>query len=94
MLTVSPALQTAGIGRRLLEAAELWVQEYWRSPAMEMRVLSRRAELIDWYIRRGYALTDRREPFPYGDERFGVPKFDDLEFIILTKSLLPTGGVS
>jgi hypothetical protein len=26
-------------------------------------------------------------PFPYGDERFGVPQRDDLEFELLVKEL-------
>ncbi|CAM5489858.1 Ribosomal protein S18 acetylase RimI-like enzyme OS=Streptomyces violarus OX=67380 GN=FHS41_005013 PE=4 SV=1 [Streptomyces violarus] len=27
-------------------------------------------------------------PFPYGDERFGVPQRDDLEFELLVKELV------
>jgi hypothetical protein len=28
-----------------------------------------------------------KKPFPYGDERFGIPKRDDLRFEVLEKSL-------
>ncbi|CAM5698632.1 hypothetical protein SALBM217S_06382 [Streptomyces griseoloalbus] len=29
----------------------------------------------------------RTTPFPYGDERFGIPQRDDLEFELLVKEL-------
>ena len=48
-----------------------------------------RVELIDWYRRRGYVVTDERHPFPYGDERFGLPRRDDLQFAVLRKELTP-----
>jgi hypothetical protein len=32
-------------------------------------------------------LTGQTEPFPYGDERFGLPTRPDLEFVILDKAL-------
>ncbi|MCW2528004.1 MAG: hypothetical protein JWM76_2864 [Pseudonocardiales bacterium] len=32
---------------------------------MEMTVIGQREELIDWYLRRGYAGTHERRPFPY-----------------------------
>lgn len=87
MLTIEPTLQAGGIGRKLLQMSEDWVQKNWRIRKMEMNVISVRKELIAWYERRGYVLTDRREPFPYGDERFGLPKVEGLEFIILEKNL-------
>ncbi|MFA7541555.1 MAG: GNAT family N-acetyltransferase, partial [Lysobacterales bacterium] len=46
-----------------------------------------RDSLIAWYQRRGYAVTGEQMPFPYGDERFGIPRRDDLHFIILEKPL-------
>jgi hypothetical protein len=52
-----------------------------------MTVISIRDELIDWYERRGYRRTGRYSPFPYGDERFGIPKRDDLKFEYLVKAL-------
>lgn len=88
MLTIEPTLQAGGIGRQLLQMSERWTMEHWQSAKIEMNVIRHRQELIAWYQRRGYQLTDRREPFPYGDARFGLPKVDDLEFIILEK-LLP-----
>lgn len=87
MLTIEPTLQAGGIGRKLLEMSEQWAKENWQIRSVEMNVISVRQELIAWYERRGYQRTGRREPFPYGDERFGLPKVDGLEFIVLEKSL-------
>jgi GNAT superfamily N-acetyltransferase len=87
MLTVQPDLQASGIGRRLLAWAEDWVFENWRFRRIEMTVIRQRSELIAWYERRGYINTHRIEPFPYGDEKFGLPKQPDLEFIVLEKHL-------
>jgi len=55
---------------------------------MEMTVIDIRDSLIAFYERRGYVRTGIHKPFPYGDERFGIPKRDDLRFELLTKDLL------
>lgn len=86
MLTVRPDLQAAGIGRQILDRAERWVAREWSLDRIEMTVIRRRAELIAWYVRRGYADTGRRQPFP-ADARFGLPKVDDLEMVVLAKTL-------
>ena len=85
MLTVSPEIQAQGLGKKILQAAEEWVQKNWQVSGIEMTVITSRFELINWYQRRGYALTNRKEPFPYGDEKFGLPKVPDLEFVVLEK---------
>lgn len=87
MLTVKPTLQSSGLGREILRASEDWVSQKWHLPKMEMQVIRQRGELIAWYERRGYAVTDQRRPFPYGDAKFGLPKVEDLEFVIMEKSL-------
>jgi ribosomal protein S18 acetylase RimI-like enzyme len=86
MLTVSPHLQNSGLGRQLIAAAESYARTFG-AHAMEMTVIKQRRELIDWYIRRGYANTGREEPFPLDDERFGLPKTRDLVFVVLGKPL-------
>ena len=86
MFAVSPALQGGGIGSQLLAAAEQRARELGLRH-VEMTVLSVRSELIAFYERRGYVRTGQSKPFPYGDERFGVPKRDDLEFVVLVKEL-------
>ena len=52
-----------------------------------MTVIRQREELVEFYKRRGYQPTGETEPFPYGDERFGTPLRDDLEFVVLAKDL-------
>lgn len=87
MLTVSPTRQSGGLGRALLAAAERYAQETFGATRMSMSVIVQRPELIAWYERRGYRRTGRFEPFPYGDERFGLPRRPDLRFEMLEKSL-------
>ena len=87
MLTILPAMQGAGLGRQMLEAAERWAVEHWSSRTMFMTVIVQRSELIAWYERRGYRRTGERRPFPYGDARFGLPRRDDLAFEVMRKPL-------
>jgi hypothetical protein len=54
-----------------------------------MTVIAQRVELIAWYQRRGYELTGQTRPFPYDNERAGLPRRDDLHFTVLEKSLAP-----
>ena len=91
MLAIRPTMQGAGLGRQMLEAAEQWAIEHWSSRTMHMTVIVQRTELIAWYERRGYRRTGSRKPFPYGDERFGVPRRDDLAFEVLRKPLSRPG---
>jgi len=87
MLSVKPALQGGGRGRRVLQAAERWAQEHWGTRSIRMTVIVQRSELIGWYERRGYHLTGETAPFFYGDARFGLPKRDDLSFVVMEKAL-------
>jgi GNAT superfamily N-acetyltransferase len=87
LLTIRPDRQGTGLGRQLLEAAERWAIEHWCSQSMHMTVIVQRTELIAWYERRGYSRTGERRPFPYGDERFGLPRRADLAFDVLRKPL-------
>lgn len=87
MFSVRPDQQGAGLGKTLMLEAERIAREDWNLPAMRMTVIDVRDELIAFYERRGYARTGIKKPFPYGDERFGIPKRDDLRFEILEKIL-------
>lgn len=84
---VSPRAQGSGLGKELMAFAEDYAARTWASQAMRMTVISKRSELIEFYERRGFVRTGETEPFPYGQERFGLPKLDDLEFIVLKKRL-------
>jgi hypothetical protein len=70
-----------------LAEAERLAREEWRLPVMRMTVIDLREELIAVYERRGYRRTGITRPFPYGDERFGLPKRPDLRFEVLEKRL-------
>lgn len=87
MFSVAPGAQGNGTGRALLAEAERIARGEWHCDMMRMTVIDVRTELIAWYERRGYRRTGEYRPFPYGDERFGVPKRDDLRFEWLVKSL-------
>ncbi|MFG2931441.1 GNAT family N-acetyltransferase [Streptomyces achromogenes] len=87
MFAVSPALQGGGVGKAVLAEAERRCRQSWGVGEMHMTVISVRADLIAWYERRGYRRTGRTSPFPYGDERFGIPLRADLEFELLVKKL-------
>jgi ribosomal protein S18 acetylase RimI-like enzyme len=85
MLSVDIAWQAAGIGRRMLRAAEaLAVSLGCR--AVFMQVIPMRDELMAWYARNGYLPTGERKPFD-GDPKFGVPRVP-IEFVILEKGVV------
>jgi GNAT superfamily N-acetyltransferase len=88
MFSVRPTLQGGGVGRAMLAEGERVAREEWGCTEMQMTVISIRNELIAWYERRGYRRSGVYKPFPYGDERFGIPKRDDLRFELLTKPLV------
>lgn len=90
LLTVKPTRQARGLGRQMLAAAERFAVERWAAQSMHMTVIRQRPELISWYERRGYRRTGASQPFPYGDERFGLPRRPDLVFEVLRKRLLET----
>ena len=87
MFSVRPGLQGSGIGNRVLAEAERIVRDEYGQGHLRMTVIDVREELIAWYERRGYRRTGIKKPFPYGDERFGIPRRDDLRFEVLEKTL-------
>ncbi|MGB0134132.1 GNAT family N-acetyltransferase [Dokdonella sp.] len=87
MFSVRPDGQGSGTGNLLLAEAERIAADEWHCNEVRMTVIDIRNELIAWYERRGYQRTGEYKPFPYGDERFGIPRRDDLRFEVLRKSL-------
>lgn len=87
MLTVNPLLQAAGIGKELMQEAERYAVEQ-ECTAITMTVITKRAELIAWYERRGYHQTGERKPFPT-DPKFGIQK-EPLEFLVMEKDITPS----
>ena len=92
MFAVRPELQGSGTGKLLLAETERIARDEWHLPAMRMTVIDIRDELIAFYERRGYRRTGITKPFPYGDERFGIPKREDLRFEILRKDFQETAA--
>ncbi|WP_030759248.1 GNAT family N-acetyltransferase [Streptomyces sp. NRRL F-2664] len=87
MFAVRPGLQGGGLGKEILAEAERRARDTWGAGEMRMTVVNVREELIAYYVRRGYRRTGELSPFPYGDERFGIPLRDDLAFELLVKPL-------
>ncbi len=87
LFAVRPGTQGGGIGSTLLVAAEDHARAAGAA-TMEMCVIDRRRELIDWYVRRGYVPTGEMRPFPYGAEGVGEPIAPDFRFVVLAKDLL------
>jgi ribosomal protein S18 acetylase RimI-like enzyme len=82
MFSVSPEHQNAGIGKKLLQAAER-VALQWDLKAIQMSVISVRDELIAWYMRNGYADTGERIPFQ--EDGMSGKHLRQLEFMVLRK---------
>ena len=83
MFCVSPALQNKGIGKQIMTAAELYARSRG-CPAVFMRVISIRHELMAWYERQGYYKTGEIQAFD--DTKFGTAK-QPIEFVVLQKDL-------
>ncbi|SDA29332.1 GNAT family N-acetyltransferase [Sphingomonas sp. NFR15] len=64
LLCIEPLRQAAGLGRRLIAAAETTARDTFGAHRIEMTVIENRTELIAYYERRGYARTGERRDFP------------------------------
>ena len=92
MFAVDPGQQAGGLGRRVIEEGERLVVDLWGADRLEITVIDVRTSLIEWYERRGFVGTGELRPFPYGHERFGVPRVEGLRFAVLEKRLRAAGG--
>jgi len=84
MFSVSPALQNGGVGRALIEEAEV-IAKQLSLHTISMTVIRSRKELISWYERRGYVFTGEIQPF-HDHGRFGAPK-ELIELIVMEKTV-------
>ena len=64
LLCVDAALQAGGIGRAMIDIAEATARDAFGARRMEMTVIDRRPELIEYYRRRGYAPTGEVRALP------------------------------
>lgn len=87
MFAVVPELQGQGIGGAVLDEIERIVRHEHGHDRLVLLVISVRIEMIDLYTRRGFVPTGEVHRFPYGDERYGTPRRDDLEMLVMEKRL-------
>ncbi|WP_343521296.1 GNAT family N-acetyltransferase [Sphingomonas sp.] len=80
LLCVDPQLQAGGIGKQLVAAAEAAARDGFAATRIEMTVIDRRAKLIAWYLRHGYAASGETRPFP-------IPLDPPLSMVVLVKQL-------
>ena len=86
MLAVDPGCQTGGLGKAMLAHAEQQLQAQYKVGRSRMTVLTSRPELRAFYLRRGYAPTGERLPFPL-EAGVGQLLQDGLELEVLEKHL-------
>lgn len=86
LLATDPRLQNLGLGRILLDEAERFAHSSGGQTA-GMTVIHLRETLIKWYERRGYRRTGEMKAFPYDDPSVGTPLRNDLQLVVLEKSL-------
>jgi ribosomal protein S18 acetylase RimI-like enzyme len=85
MLAVKPRLQGRGVGRIIMSEAERIARDILGSNELQIMVIRQRDDVISWYGRHGYRGTGTTVPFPYDDQRKGIPRRADLEFVVLAK---------
>jgi predicted N-acetyltransferase YhbS len=82
MLSVDPQVQASGIGKLLLQHAEVFARDH-RYNTITITVIDRRRELIDWYKRKGFVPTGKVEPF----SNKSSTALADFSFVELQKEL-------
>ena len=85
MLAAEPARQAAGLGKRMLAAAEEYAAAEFGAQVFRMSVLVARRELIAFYLRRGYVRSGELEGFPE-QAGAGLPRVAGLQLETLVKA--------
>ena len=80
---VAPAEQNSGYGKQLLDFAESHIFEIFKKNVIQMSLLNVRTELLVYYQRHGYQLTEKIEAYPLG-QKLGEPLIP-LHLLILEK---------
>ncbi len=89
MLAIKPTLQTQGIGKKLLAAAENYAVKYYAAEKLILTVISDRDTLIAYYLRRGYFKTGIVMNYPIL-AGVGSPKKAMLKIEIMEKTAIKT----
>ena len=84
--SVHPSLQGKGLGKYMLERAEIFALRVLGVHKLVMFVVAQRPELIAFYQRRGYSRTGRIETYPL-HLGIGVPKIPGLTIEYLEKNI-------
>lgn len=85
MFAIDPTINSTGLGKTVLAEAERRVRDLWGVVAMVMTVINVRDKLIEYYQRRGYALTGARHPFPFSATSGEVTR--DFDLVEMKKDL-------
>ncbi|MFT4021290.1 MAG: GNAT family N-acetyltransferase [Acinetobacter sp.] len=86
MLTTHPDVQNQGIGKIMLDYAEKFALNHYAITSFTLSVLSARTELINYYKRRGYEMTNIVDAYPH-NANVGIPKSDTLTVLHLIKHI-------
>ncbi|MGZ8137394.1 MAG: GNAT family N-acetyltransferase [Methylococcaceae bacterium] len=86
MLAVDPACQSAGVGKQMLAQAEVYAKEVFKADKFVLMVISLRDELVDFYRRRGYHITDFTVDYALLCGETCDAKIDGLKLAVLEKS--------
>ncbi len=89
MLAVAPDCQGGGLGKAMLAHAEAHAVQRWQVEKFVMRVLPARAELLAFYLRRGYRRSGEVSDYPVNAA--GVPLQPELKIETLEKNA--PGGI-
>jgi len=84
--SVNPKLQGLGIGSSVLEQAEHYAANILNVTTLALQVVSKRPELLDYYLRRDYKKTGLVKPFPT-HLKVGEPKIKGLTIECLEKKI-------
>ena len=88
LFSVHPDFQSSGIGKKLLKFAEDNSSIlYKKANKFKMQVITLREDLIEFYKRRGYKVTNSFFEFPKS-ELWNIKIEDELNFVILEKDIL------
>jgi ribosomal protein S18 acetylase RimI-like enzyme len=84
MLAVEPSIQAGGLGKTMLTEAERYAESSLSATQFVLVVVSARAELVQFYLRRGYEETGQRLAYPI-NSGVGKPRDGELDLTILHK---------
>lgn len=83
LFAVDPQFQSKGVGSALLSHATEFVQQEWQCKRIVLWVIEQRSDIIEWYTRCGFQVTEERLPFVLPD----LAKMDNMQFAVLVKEL-------